>query len=140
MTREFEELRLSAGKGWDRLAQPQIIETNFLKRRQPQTHLVVGGEKRQRLGHRQVEHVGNALGREIAAGYFDFQNFGPIAAAVAIRAAQVNIRKELHLDVFEAVAAAARAAAVAGIETKGTGGVLAFTGLRQSAEQIADGV
>ena len=41
---------------------------------------------------------------------------------------------------FEAVAAAGRAAAVAGIETEGAGRVLALARLRQPRKQIADGV
>src|SRR5271168_5403889 len=134
MTREFEALCFAPGERRDRLPKPQIIESNLLERRQPQTHFLVRTEKRQRLRHGQIEHVGNALRRAIAAGYLDFQNFGSITAAVAIRTAQVHIRKELHLDVLEAVAAASRAAAITCVETERAGGVFPLTGLRQTAE------
>src|ERR1700675_138252 len=140
MPRKFEALCLAGGKGRYGLPQAQIIESNFRQRRQPQAHFFIRAEKRQRLGYCQVEDVGNALRRGTAAGYFNLENFGSIAAAIAIRASQVHIRKELHFDMLEAVAAASRTAAIACIETERTGGVFAFAGLRQAAEQIADGV
>ena len=46
-----------------RLAQAQIVESDIGERRQAQAHLRVGGEKRQRFGDRQIEHVGDALRR-----------------------------------------------------------------------------
>ena len=43
---------------------------------------------------------------------------GAVAASVAVGAAQVHVRQELHLDVLEAVARAGRAAAVARVEAE----------------------
>ena len=56
----------------------------------------------------------------------DLEDLGAEALAVAVRAAQVDVGEELHLDVLEAVAAAGRAAAVAGVEAEGAGGVAAL--------------
>ena len=70
-----------------------------------------------------------------AAGQLDLEHIGPIAAAVAIGTAQIHVGEKLHFDVLEAVAAAGRAAAVAGIETEGSRGVLALASLRQLGEQ-----
>ena len=46
------------------------------------------------------------------------EHLGAVAPAVAVGAAQVDVGEELHLDVLEAVAAAGRAAAVAGVEAE----------------------
>src|SRR6185437_8196310 len=70
----------------------------------------------------------------------DLEHLVPIAAAVAVGAAQVDVRKELHLDVLEAIAVARRTTAVAGVEAERTGAVLALLrgGLRR--EEVAYGI
>ena len=64
--------------------------------------------------------------RPVAARQLHLEDLGPIAPPVAVRAAQVHVGEELHLDVLEAVAAAGRAAAVAGIEAEGAERVAAL--------------
>ena len=68
------------------------------------------------------------------------EHFRAEPAAVAVRAAQVHVAQELHLDVLEAAAAARRAAAVARVEAEGAGRVPALhrEGLRR--EKLPDAV
>ncbi len=133
MPGELQALRLASGEGGDRLTEAQIVESDFGEGRQPQANFRVRGKKRQRFGDGQIQHIGDALGREFAARQFDVEHIGPVAPAVAIGTAQIHVRQELHFDVLEAIAAACRAAAVTGIETERAGGVLALAGLRQAA-------
>ena len=70
----------------------------------------------------------------------DFENFRPIALAVAVGAAQVDVGQELHLDVLEARAAAGWAAAVARVEAELGRRVAALFGQRRLREQRADRV
>ena len=68
MPGELEALRLAARQGRHGLTQPQIIEAHFRERRQAQANLGVGGEKCQRFGDREIEHIGDALGRRSRRG------------------------------------------------------------------------
>ena len=68
----------------------------------------------------------------------DLQRLGAEALAVAVGAAQVDVGQELHLDVLEAVAAAGRAAAVAGIEAERAGGIFAQLRLGLGCKARAD--
>ena len=140
MPRQFEALCLAAGQCRHRLPEPQVVKTHFAKRRQAQADLLVRGEEPQRFGNRHVEHVGDAHARMIGARQFALEHLGAIAAAVAIRAAQVHVGKELHFHMLEAVAATARTAPVAGIEAECPRGVLALARLGQSGKQFANGV
>src|SRR5258708_25132026 len=95
----------------------------------------VVAEERERPGYGQLERVGDRL-----SFHHDLEHLVAEAPAVAVGAAQVHVRQELHLDVLEAVAAAGRAAAVSGIEAEGAGGVLALLRERLSFVDIADRV
>ena len=101
------------------------------------------GKECQRFGDREFQHVGNRQRRPAGAAPVlqrDLQHLGPEAPAVAVRAAQVDVGQELHLDMFEAIATAGRAAAIAGIEGEGAGAVVTL--LRQwfGREQLPDGI
>ena len=74
------------------------------------------------------------LAANSAARQLDLEHIGAIAAAVAIGAAQIHVGEKLHFDVLETVAAAGRAAAIAGIEAEGSRGVLALASLRLLGE------
>ena len=110
---QFQPLSFAAGESRDRLTEAQIVEPHVLEWCQTHAHLGVIGEKCQRLGDREIEYIGDALRRRVAARELQLEDLGPIATTVAIRTAQVYIRQELHLDVFEAVSAASRAPTVA---------------------------
>ena len=68
----------------------------------------------------------------------DLEDLAAITPAVAVGAAQVHVRQELHLDVLEAVAAADRTAAIAGVEAEGADRVAALLRERLGGEQLAD--
>src|SRR5262249_34969407 len=63
-----------------------------------------------------------------------------ITPPVAVRATQIDIREELHLDMLETIAGAGRTPAVAGIETEGAGGVLALLRSRLTGKDRANGI
>jgi len=99
-------------------------------------HVHVLTEQLDGLGHGQLQHVGDA---ELLVQPLDLHlaHLGAEARAVAIGAAQVHVTEELHLDVFEARAAAGRAAPVASVEAEGARCVAAFARQRRHREQRA---
>jgi hypothetical protein len=132
---ELEALRFPAGEGRHGLAELEVIEAHFRQRPQAAHDFRLGIECVHRLGNREIEDVRNA-----AAIDLHFEHFLAIARAVAIRAAQVHVREELHLDMLEAVAAAGGAAPVARVEAESARGVGACPGVRGRREQVADRV
>ena len=74
----------------------------------------LAGEERERLGRPSSRARRRCCGRSTCTS----STSGAEAPAVAVGAAQVHVGEELHLDVLEAVAAAGRAAAVAGVEAE----------------------
>ena len=122
---QLQALGFAARQCGHRLTEPQIIESDIFERLQAGRDVVVVGKKGQRLMHREVEHIGDRAGGA-APGNRDLQNLGAKAPAVAVGAAQIDVGQELHLDMLEAVAPAGRAAAVAGVEAEGAGGIAAF--------------
>src|SRR5690606_5602587 len=71
---------------------------------------------------------------------FYFQNFVAEPAAIAIRAAQVNIAEKLHLNMFKPVSLTGRTTAIARVETEGAGGVAAFFRDRRCDKQFSERV
>ena len=124
----------SVGTGWPSFTYSRPTSTSGCSRT---ATLRIAAEERQRLGDRHVEHLGDVLARAIRAFAADLERLGAIPLAVAVRAAQVHVRQELHLDVLEAVAAAGRAAARAGIEAERARRVLARLRHRIVGEQLA---
>ena len=138
VTRELQALRLAARQRRHRLAEPQVVEADVAERREPREHVRRAGEERQRLRHRHVEHVGDVRASPVRALDAQLQDLVAEAPAVAGAAAQVHVRQQLHLDVLEAVAAAGRAAASAGVEAERARRVVALDRLRQLREERAD--
>ena len=85
--------------------------------------------------HRQVEQVGDGFSMIV-----EIEGGGFVAAAGAVRAFDKEVGEELHFDFFEAVAGAAVAAAVAGVEREVTGGEGGGFRLIGFAEELADRV
>src|ERR687884_48763 len=102
MAGELQALRFAAGERRHWLAELEIVEADFYERPQALHHLGMRAEEARRFRDRHVQDVGDRL------------------------AAQIHVREELHLHVFEAVAAARRAAAIAGVEAECAGGVAAL--------------
>src|SRR5690606_30711259 len=146
---ELQPLGLPARQGGYGLAQPQVVEPDVDQRLQSRADLARVAEEPERLADRQFEHVGDRPRAEPAAvgpagvvrpadAYLE--DLVAEATAVAVRATQVDVREELHLDVLEAGAAAGRAPAVAGVEAEGAGGVAALARDGRGGEQLAHGV
>ncbi len=135
VARELQALRLAAGERRHRLAQSQVVEAHVHERTQRARDLVVVPEGRDGLGYGELEHVGDAAPVDL-----HLEHFVAVARAVAVRAAQVDIRQELHLHVLESVAAARGAAAIAGVEAECARGVTARPRVRRFREQRADGI
>ena len=108
-------------------------------------HITVVLKHQGRFADGEVQHVGyvhrDHAGRGgRAALNHHFQNFRAIPFAVAVLAAQVNVAQELHLDVFEAGAAAQGTTAIAVVETEFCCGVAALAGQVCIGEYFADRV
>ena len=118
---ELEPLGLAPGEGGDRLAEPHVAESDRLQGLQGPFHIGPAGEEGQGLGHRQLQDVRDRdSGAAVWRADPHLQHLVAIALAVAVRAAQVDVREELHLQVLEPGAAAGGAAPVAGVEAEGT--------------------
>src|SRR5258706_16027090 len=124
MARELEPLRFATGKRGNRLAEAQVVEAHVDERLQAAHDLRLRGEGLERLVDRKLEHL-----RDVAAVDLNLEGLVAVARAVAIRAAQVHVGEELHLDMLEAVAAARGAAPVARVEAESPGGVAARLGV-----------
>ena len=115
MAGELQALRLAAGERRHRLAEPQVVEADVRQRREAPRDLRVARRRTRALRPRSAR----ARRRCCGPSTFTSSTSARIAPAVAVGAAQVHVGEELHLDVLEAVAAAGRAAAVAGVEAEG---------------------
>ncbi len=93
------------------------------------------GEEAHGLVHFHLQHVADAL-----AAPGDGQRLGVEARAVADVAGQLHIGQEAHLDGLHALAFAARAAAVAGVEAEAGRGVAARPRFQGLGVELADGV
>ena len=132
---QLEALGFSARERGHRLPEAQVFEADVGQRLQHALDFGVVAEKLDRFRHREFEHVGDRL-----VAHDDFQHLAAEALAVAVRAAQVDIRQELHLHVLEAVAAAGGAAAVARVEAERACRVATFLGGFRFCVDVADRV
>ncbi|MNX16520.1 hypothetical protein D3C86_463880 [compost metagenome] len=137
--RELQALRLAARERGHGLAELHVVQAHVDDGLQHAQHVAVGVEQRRGLGHGEFQDVGHVVALGLALD-LHFEDLGPVALAVAVGAAQVHVRQELHLDVLEARAAAGRATPVAGIEAELARGVAALARQRRGGEDFADGV
>ena len=134
---DLQALRFAAREGRHGLAEAQIIQADVGERGERPQHVAVLRKQVHRFGDGVRKDVGD---RKRAAAAFDLhrEDFGAEALAVAVRAAQIDVGEELHLDVFESVATTGGAAAVAGVEAEGPRRVFAFLGQRRPGKDLAD--
>ena len=136
---ELEALRLAARERGHGLAELDVLQPHVLDGLQRAHHLAVGGKELHGLADRQVEHVGH-VERTPTALDAHLQDFGAVALAIAVGAAQVHVGEELHLHVLKARAAAGGAAPVARVEAELGPGVAALARQRRGGKQLADRV
>ena len=137
VSRELEALRLPAAQARHRLAEGEVAEPDRGEGAKPPHDLGRAGEAHDGLVHGEVEHPRDG---EAVRGDLHLQHVRPVAPPVAIRAAQVHVAQELHLEMLEAVARAGGAASVRVVEAEPAGGIAAFAGERLGGEELADGV
>ena len=90
-------------------------------------------EEVQRVGHGEVEHVGDA-----PALVAHLERLAIVAPALAHLARHVDVGQEVHLDLHQPVALARLAAAALHVEGEPARAVAAHLGLGQLGEQLAD--
>ena len=100
-TRQLQSLGLPARERRHGLPQAHVLQTHIHNGLEGTDHLPVGPEELRGFAHRQLQHIGHI---EHAPATLDahLQHLGPVALAVAVRAAQVNVAEELHLHMLEA--------------------------------------
>ena len=134
---EFEALRLAARERGHGLAELDVFEADIDDGLQRSDHLAVGSEQSCGFAHGQVQHIGH-IQSPAPARDRDFKNLWPVALAIAVRTAKIDIAQKLHLDMLEAGAAARCAASIAVVETEFGRGVAALPGKRRSSKNLAD--
>ena len=137
--RELQALGFTARQRRHGLPELDVLQPDIDDGLQCAHHLPVLREQLNGFAHREIKHIGHAEQPGLALNG-DLQNLGPVALAVAVRAAQVDVAQELHLDMLEAGPAADRAASVAIVEAELAGGVTALPGQRCLRKQLAHGV
>ena len=142
MAGQLEALGLAARQRGNRLAKVQVAEARRPAGAQGPAEPPACRRRSGGLVHRQVQHIGDRAGpvSALAAVEFHLQHLGAVASAVAFGAAQIDIAKELHLDMLETVAATGGAAAVAGVETEGARRVAPLQGQVLGGKEFTDGV
>ncbi len=139
---QLQALRFAARERRHRLAELDVFEADVDDRLQAPHHFAVVAEQRHGFGDGELEHVGDAQAAQHVtrqpAVDLHVEDLAAEAPPVAVRATQVHVGEELHLDVLEAGAAAGRAAAVAGVEAEHAGAVAALQGERLDREELAD--
>ena len=137
MAGQLQALCLTAGECRHRLPEAHIVQPHIDDGLQAAQHVLVLGEAGHGFTHRQFQHVGDGK-QPVAALDRHFAQLGAEAFAVAVRAAQVHVRQELHFDMLETRTAASRATAIAGVEAEHAGGVAALLCQGRSGKQFAD--
>ena len=89
--RELEALRLAARQRRERLAELDVIEAHVDERLQDALDGAVPVKIIVGLLHGHLEHVGDAHGAAAEVVEFDLKHLGPVARAVAVRAAQQHV-------------------------------------------------
>ncbi len=130
---ELQTLGLPSGQAAQGLPQLQVIQSDGHDGLQEPHQEILIAEEADELLRRAFEQIGD---RE--APHADLQDFVLEAAAFAVGAAQVNIRKELHFDVFEPFAVAVLTAPPRHVEGEVPGRVAPCDGFRGLGEQLSD--
>ena len=130
---QFYALRLATGQRRSGLAECQVVQSYVAQGLQDAADLGQVLEQVERLAARQFQYVAD---RVAVVGHR--QGLGVVPLALARLALDPNIRQEMHLDAFLAVAFAVFAAPPRDVETEAARRVAAQFGFRQLSEQFAD--
>src|SRR5207244_2046494 len=133
--RQLQALDLAAAQGRERLAHPEIAQSDPFQHPERLLDLALTLEEGDRLLDRLVEKL---IQRESV--YLDLQYFGAVAPAPARVAGHPEVREEIHLHPLHPLALAALAAAALHVEGEGPGRVPPLPGERRSGVALADAV
>ena len=114
MPNQLQSLRFAAGQRVQWLSEPQIGEPDFFQNLKRLRQTLSLADLREKLNGLSDGHLENVVNRFVL--HLDLQHVRLKTPAFAFGAADVEIAQELHLDLFEAGAAAALATAAPGIE------------------------
>src|SRR4051794_35216579 len=114
MCNQFQTLRFAAGESVQRLTEPQVTKSDFIKDIEFAAELFGLANQREELDRFTYCHLEDVVDRSAVQLHFQDVRLEP--AAFALRAAHVEIAQELHLDFLEAGPATALAASAAGVE------------------------
>ena len=133
--REFQALRFAAAQRRHGLPEFHIPEANRAQRFERAQDILVADKKLAGFVGGHFEDIRNRLAVDL-----HFEHDAAVPFAVAVGTAQIDVAEELHLDVLEAVPAARRTAAFAGIETKRPRCIAALLRHGLRGEKFADRV
>src|SRR5262245_27642481 len=92
LRRDLEALRLAARERGGRLAQTKVAEPDVLQNLEPARQSRDGGEERDRLVHRHLQHLA-----DVATLVLHLPDVGPVAAALTLATRHVDVFEEVHL-------------------------------------------
>jgi len=133
LSRELHALGFAAREGRRRLSEVDVSETYVVEQLEfrPDTRLVL--EKVERIGDRQVQHVGDRL-----SFITDLQCFPVVTPALADFTRNVDVGQKMHLDFHEPIALTRLAAPALDVEREPARPVAAQLGLGEIGEQLPD--
>ncbi len=142
MAGKFQALGLATAQSGHRLAEAQVAEAYIPERLQAVDDFGVRRKKGTGFADGQLQDLGNGSFRSLDCRLRQrhLQNLRPIAPAIAVGTAQVDVAQKLHLHVFETTAVTGGATAVAGVEAESAGGVTPGAGQFLRGKQFADRV
>src|SRR5262249_51557680 len=109
--RELHALRLAARERRERLAETEVVEADVGERAEAGGNVRRVGEERARFGDGEIQDLADGL-----PAVADLEHVRLGAATGALRARDVDVREELHLDLLEPLAGTALAAPARDVE------------------------
>jgi len=133
LTGQFHPLGLPTGQGWGRLAQRDVTEPHINNGLELTADLRLGGEEVQRLLNLHVQDLGDVLPLVV-----DLEGFRIIPGPVADVAVDINIRKEVHLDLDNPVSFAGLAPPAFDVKAEPALGIATHLSLVGLGKQFPD--
>ena len=130
---DLEALGLAARERGGGLAEAEVAEAHVLEHLEPARQPRRGGEERDGLVDRHLEHLA-----DVAPLVGDLPDVRAVAAPLALAARHVDVLEEVHLELLEAVALAGLAAPAGDVEREVARPEPEGLGLRQAREQPPD--
>src|SRR5450759_3547808 len=131
---ELDTLRLAAGKRGGALPEVDVVEADVVQGPQLDGDARLVLEERQRVLDGEVQHLADAQPAEAHV-----ERLAVVALPLARLAGHVDVGKEVHFDLHEAVALARLTAPALHVEREAAGTVATHLGLGELGEEVANG-